>query len=444
MTPEEKKQHRGAKRRKRLEREKKITVPLFAFIGMVLAILMLTLLLWSTKRRQNAHLEVAQPGKLRELLPSIVGLTHGTLLEGNSLQILRNGAFFNSVLAEIAKAKETINFETYVWWKGDICRQIAEALSKKAREGLEVRLLVDASGSSRSDDELFEMMEQAGVKIGRFHPVRISNLGRLNNRDHRKIVVIDGRIGFTGGHGVAEEWTGNGQDLKHWSDIFVRVEGPIVGTLQSAFTENWIEETSNVPAGAKFFPKLEPKGSIPIHAAYSSPSGTVSSVQLLYYLAINAAKKEILIQNPYFLPDDDAISALEKAVERGVDVRVMIPSTDVTDSAIVQHASHHHFGTLLKRGVKIYEYKKTLLHQKVLVVDGYWSSVGSTNFDDRSFELNDEISLGIHDTGVAEQLRTIFFEDMKFTEERKFDEWSDRALKHKAIDGMAFLVNEQL
>lgn len=444
MTPEEKKEQRNLKRRKRLEREKKITVPLFAFIGMVLAILMLTLLLWSTKRRQNAHLDVAQPGELRELLPSIVGLTHGTLLEGNSLQILRNGAFFNSVLAEIAKAKETINFETYVWWKGDICRQIAEALSKKAREGLEVRLLVDASGSSRSDDELFEMMEQAGVKIGRFHPVRISNLGRLNNRDHRKIVVIDGRIGFTGGHGVAEEWTGNGQDLKHWSDIFVRVEGPIVGTLQSAFTENWIEETSNVPAGAKFFPKLEPKGSIPIHAAYSSPSGTVSSVQLLYYLAINAAKKEILIQNPYFLPDDDAISALEKAVERGVDVRVMIPSTDVTDSAIVQHASHHHFGTLLKRGVKIYEYKKTLLHQKVLVVDGYWSSVGSTNFDDRSFELNDEISLGIHDTGVAEQLRTIFFEDMKFTEERKFDEWSDRALKHKAIDGMAFLVNEQL
>jgi len=444
MTPEEKKEHGKEKRRKSLDREKKITVPLFAFIGMILVIIFLALLLWSTKRRQNAHLRVDQPGELEELLPSIVGLTHGTLLQGNSLEILRNGAFFDSVLAEIAKAKETINFETYVWWKGDICRQIAEALSAKAREGLEVRLLVDASGSSRSDDELFEMMEQAGVKIGRFHPIRISNLGRLNNRDHRKIVVIDGRIGFTGGHGVAQEWTGNGQDLKHWSDIFVRVEGPIVGTLQSAFTENWIEETSDVPAGKRFFPKLEPKGSIPIHAAYSSPSGSVSSVQLLYYLAITAAKKEILIQNPYFLPDDDAIEALEKAVARGVDVRVMIPSTDVTDSAIVQHASHHHFGTLLKRGVKIYEYKKTLLHQKVMVIDGYWSSVGSTNFDDRSFELNDEISLGIQDAGVAADLRKIFFEDMKFTEERKFDEWSNRALKHKAIDGMAFLVNEQL
>lgn len=443
MTPE-KKERKRAKSRRQIEREKTVSVPLVALIGMLLAIVVLTLLLWSTKRRQDTHLHVQNPGELRALLPSIVGLTHGTLRPGNSIEILRNGRFFDVLLADIAKARETIHFETYVWWKGDICRRIAEALAAKSRQGVAVRLLVDASGSSRSDDELFEMMSEAGVKIGRFHPLRISNLGRLNNRDHRKIVVIDGRIGFTGGHGIAEEWTGNAQDKQHWSDIFVRVEGPIVGSLQSAFTENWIEETSEVPAGEQFFPKLEPRGTIPMHAAYSSPSGSVSSVQLLYYLAISAAKKEILIQNPYFLPDMDAIRALERAVKRGVEVRVMVPSTEATDSAIVQHASHHRFGTLLERGVRIHEYHKTLLHQKVMVIDGYWSSVGSTNFDDRSFELNDEISLGIADEGTAAQLRNIFIDDLKYTKELSFDRWRKRSLYHKAIDGLAFLGNEQL
>lgn len=441
---EERLARRKERRRKRIAAERKVTVPAVLFYGLIAALVILAVVLWSTKRRQDTHLRVEDPGELRALLPSIAGLTHGVIVPGNSITIHQNGAFFDALLADIARAKKTIHFETYVWWKGDICRRVAEALSAKAKEGVEVRLLVDWSGSSRRDKKLFEMMSEAGVKVARFHPVRISNLGRLNNRDHRKIIVIDGVTGYVGGHGIADEWTGNAQDKEHWRDTFARVEGPIVGQLRSAFSENWIEETGEVFVGDLYFPPLQPAGTIPMHLAYSSPSGSVSSVQLLYYLAISAAKNEILIQNPYFLPDPGAIEALERAVARGVDVRIMLPSTNVTDSALVQHASHHRFGALLDRGIRIYEYEKTLLHQKVMIVDGFWSTIGSTNFDDRSFELNDEVSLGIVDEGVARELRDAFMNDLRSATPVDARGWKDRRITHKLIDGFAFLGNEQL
>lgn len=422
-----------------------VAMPLFLAIGLVLGLILLTAVLWSVKRRVETKLtSVQQQGQRADLLPSIVGLTHGTLIGGNQIKILQNGALFPELITAMQGARESIHFETYVWWKGDICRQVADVLSQKARAGVEVRLMVDASGGSRMENELADQMEKAGVRFRRFHQFRLANLGKMNNRDHRKIVVIDGRIGFTGGHGIADEWTGNAQDKDHWRDTFVRVDGPLVGKLQAAFTENWIEETGEITGGERYFPQIPPAGSSPAHVAYSSPTGSISSVQLLYYLAITAAQRELWIQNPYFLPDRDAIEALAQAVQRGVDVRVMMPSDDVTDNALVQHASHHHFGTLLKRGIRIFEYQKTLLHQKVIVVDGVWATVGSTNFDDRSFELNDEISLGILDPAVAGQLRSTFEEDQKHCVQRTFEEWSDRGLWHKFVDGVTFLGNEQL
>lgn len=222
--------------------------------------------------------------------------------------------------------------------------------------------------------------------------------------------------------------------LKHLRSTFRR----------DAFAENWIEETGEISAGDKYFPKIAPAGPSTAHLAYTSPDGNVSSVQVLYYLAISAARREILIQNPYLLPDTEGIEALADAVRRGVDVRIMVPSDDATDSALVQHASHHHFGTLLQRGVKIYEYERTLLHQKVLVVDGVWSCVGSTNFDERSFEINDEVSIGVVDPAVAAQLRAAFENDLKHAKERKLEEWKNRSLWHKTIDGVAYLGRSQL
>jgi len=305
-------------------------------------------------------------------------------------------------------------------------------------------VLVDASGGRKLKGEVLDALKRAGVRVAHFHPIRISNLGRLNNRDHRKLAIIDGRIAYIGGHCIADEWLGNAQDKKHYRDTAFRVAGPVVNRLQAAFAENWIEETGEIPADDKHFPPLAPVGPSTAHVAFTSPSGSVSSVQVLYYLAITAARREILIQNPYLLPDREAIEALAAAVRRGVDVKIMVPTDDATDSALVQHASHHHFGTLLRRSVKIWEYDRTLLHQKVMVVDGIWSSVGSTNFDDRSFQLNDEVNIGVLDPKVAAQLRADFQADLRYARQRTFKEWENRSWWHKLTDGLAYLGRSQL
>ncbi|HVT45237.1 MAG TPA: cardiolipin synthase [Thermoanaerobaculia bacterium] len=422
-----------------------VAVPLALFVGMIVFMIVLILILWSVKRRRDAEMHVVRHESLADLVPSLAGLTHGSVHEGNDLEILQNGdAFFSRLLEDLRSAKETIHFEAFLWEKGAICDEIAATLAARARHGVEVRLLLDASGSRKMDRRLLTMMQDAGCEVRRFHPHRLSNLGLINNRDHRKIVVIDGRIGYVGGHCISEEWTGNAQDKNHYRDTSVRAEGPIVNSLQSAFTENWSEETGDVLAGARYFPPPRQAGGTAAHLAYVSASGTVSAVQILYYLAIESASERITIQNPYFLPDPEALEALAEAVRRGVEVRVMLPSVRATDSSLVQHASHHHFGSLLERGVKVYEYDKTLLHQKVMVIDGEWASVGSTNFDDRSFEINDEVSLGIIDVEIARQLEEAFERDLEHCIELKLDAWKQRPIGHKLIDGFAYLFNEQL
>ena len=422
-----------------------VRTPLVFFISLLVMVAGLTLLLWSAKRGRATHLRVKQPGDFAALLPSIVGLTQASLDPGNDVKLLENGdQIFPPLLADVAAARESVHIESFIWWKGPICDKLANALAAKARQGVEVRLLVDASGGRKMDRKLEKLMLDAGAQVRQFHPLRFSNLGRMNNRDHRKLAIIDGRIAYIGGFGFAKEWEGHAQDHDHWRDTGVRVSGPVVNRIQGAFCENWIEETGEVPAGEKYFPHIAPAGPTQTHVAYTSPTGSISSVQVLYYLAITSARREIIIQNPYMLPDDDAIAALGDAVKRGVDVKIMVPATGSTDSPIVQHASHHQFGALLKNGVKLWEYQPTLLHQKIIVVDGVWSCVGSTNFDDRSFELNDEISLGVLDPNVAKGLKTAFENDLRSARERQLDEWHHRSLWHKLIDQLAYLGSSQL
>ncbi|HXH42158.1 MAG TPA: cardiolipin synthase [Thermoanaerobaculia bacterium] len=422
-----------------------IRVPIILFAALILAVTGLTVMLWSVERGEDPHLNVKNVGDFSALLPSIIGLTQSSLEGGNQVQLLENGdQFFPLLLRDIANAKQSVHVESYIWGKGDICGQIANALAAKARSGVEVRLLIDASGGHKMDRELSKRMLDSGVRFVRFHPPTLANLGRLNNRDHRKETIIDGRIGYIGGFGFAEEWTGHAQDKDHFRDTGLRVQGPIVNRLQAAFSENWIEETGEIMAGEKYFPHAEPAGSVRAHLAYTSPTGGVSAVQVLYYLAIKAARREIIIQNPYLLPDDDAVAALGEAVKRGVDVRIMVPAAASTDSPIVQHASHHRYGLLMKNGVKIFEYKKTLLHQKIIIVDGVWSCVGSTNFDRRALQLNDEASLGVLDPVLASQLKAVFLDDMKSAEQRDFEHWNHRGLWHKALDGLAYLASSQL
>ena len=421
-----------------------LAIPLWVVVLMSATIILLTIMLWSVKRRRRPHLEFHSDADVDELCLSIAGVTQGTVLGGNRIELLQNGAFWDRVLDDIDRATHTINIEAFLAKKGELARRVAEAVSRKAREGVEVRFMLDGNGGRGIGRKNVKTMRDAGVHVRKYHPIRISNIGLLNNRDHRKIIVIDGRIGHVGGHCITDHWLGDADDKKRYRDISARVEGPVVAQLQSAFAENWIEETGDVPVGEWVFPKLEPAGDARAHAVWLSPAGSPSSLKNLHYMAIHAAHKRITIQNPYFLPDPDARSALLDAARRGVDVRVMIPSTDASDSPLVQHASHHHYGTLLKGGVKIFDYQKTLLHQKVIVVDGAWCAIGSTNFDDRSFELNDEVSLAIYDANVARELEEIFEADLRHAKAVDLDSWKRRSLLHKAHDFGAFLFNEQL
>jgi cardiolipin synthase len=414
---------------------------LAVIVGVVLSLLFM---LWTVQRGRKVRLTLGKVEDLRQSLPSIAGATHGPILDGNRVEVLQNGSgFFPPLLADIARAEESIHIESYVWWKGDICRQVAAALAERARQGVTVRLLLDASGSSRMDKDLHALMGAAGVRVAKYRPLRFSNLGRLNSRDHRKIAVFDGRVGYVFGHGFAQEWVGDAEDAEHWRDTAARVQGPIVGVLQSAFSENWVEETGEVLFGEKLFPRLEPAGATPAHVAYSFQHGSVSSVDLLYRLAFNAAQKELWIQNPYLAPDTSVMALIAYAAARGVDVRIMLPGR-VTDAQFVRHAGHHLYAPLLQHKVRIWEYRKTLNHQKVMVIDGLWSHIGSTNLDNRSFESNDEISLGIVDAEIAAELRRAFLADLADAVEIDYESWRRRPWRHRLGDWTAYRFNELL
>ncbi len=421
-----------------------VTVPVWLVAVTALAFVALMIILWSVKRRRRPHLALAHEGDLHDLIPSMVGATQSTMLDGNAITLHQNGALWDAVFRDMEQATETIHCETFLSKEGELTRRLSDVLCRKAKEGVEVRVMLDGSGGRKFGKQSLTEMCDSGVKVQKYHPFQLRNLGILNNRDHRKIFVIDGRIGYVGGHCLVDTWLGDAQDKQHFRDISARVEGPVVAQLQSTFAENWIEEAGEVPAGEKIFPKLQPAGDMKAHVVWTSPSGSPSTLKLLHYMAIHAARKSITIQNPYFLPDPDARDSLVAAAKRGVNVRIMIPATTASDSKIVQHASHHHYGTLLKGGVKLFDYERTLLHQKVMTIDGCWAAVGSTNFDDRSFEVNDEVTLVVYDERIARELEEIFERDLEHATEMHFEPWRKRPWSHKITDFTAFLFNEQL
>lgn len=411
------------------------------YVGIVIT---LVLLLWSIRRERESHVRVPDLASFEQALPSIAGLTGSPILSGNSVRVLQNGdGFFPVLFEDIENARESIHLETYVWWEGEICIRLARALAAKARQGVEVRLTLDAAGSTKGDKDLFKEIVDAGGQVAYYHPFRLQDIGLFNNRTHRKLAIFDGRIAHVFGHGIAKEWTGNAQDEEHWRDTGVRLQGPIVNTVQAVFAENWVEQTAEVLVGQKYFPALPATGNVRAHMTASSPHGGVSQLEMLYKLAIATSQKELIIQNPYFIPDGELVGLLERAVKRGVDVRIMVPGP-VTDSSVVRHAGHRHYQEILDKGIHICEYQTTLSHQKVMIVDGLWSHVGSTNFDDRSLDINDEASVGLIDEGVAGELRAAFENDMKACKGLDAEAWKKRSLWHKFIDRSSYLLNEQL
>lgn len=377
-------------------------------------------------------------------LQTMHALTGSPLQDGNSVEILENGVeIFPSMLAAIRSAKRSITMETYIYWDGEIARVFAEAIAEKSRGGVEVKLILDAVGSAKMSPSLIEFLQKNGIEILWYHPLRWYTLSRINHRTHRKLLIVDGRVGFTGGVGIADEWLGDADAPDHWRETQVRIEGPAVTQMQYAFMDNWIKAGGLIPTGFDYFPKVEPAGTVPVHVMKSSPSEGVSAVKLFYGLALTSAKHKVSITNAYFIPDADAIRALEGAVRRGVEVRVVVPG-QWSDVPIVRQASRWNYDRLLRRGVKIFEYQGTMIHAKAMVVDGLWTTVGSSNFDARSFRLNDEVNVGIYDAGVAAEMDAMFEKDLARSVEIRLSAWRRRSWFARAKESAADLLKPQL
>ncbi|MEO5671115.1 MAG: phospholipase D-like domain-containing protein [Ramlibacter sp.] len=361
-----------------------------------------------------------------------MGLLIGpSILDGNKATELINGdAIFPSMLGAIRSARKTVLFETYVYWSGDIGNEFADALSERARAGVKVHVLLDWVGSAKIDNDVMKKMKDAGVEVEQYHPLRWYNLGRINNRTHRKLLIVDGAIGFTGGVGIAPLWTGKAQDPEHWRDSHFRVEGPVVAQMQSVMLDNWAKTTGKVLHGVQYFPPLKPAGTESAQMFASSPSGGSESMLMMYLLAITAATRSIDLSSAYFVPDDITRKALVAAVKRGVKLRIITPGENM-DAETVRRASRGLWGELLEAGAEMYEYQPTMYHCKVMIVDGLMTSVGSTNFDVRSFRLNDEANLNIYDAAFAARQTKIFEEDLKQARRITFEAWKARPLRDK-------------
>jgi cardiolipin synthase len=365
-------------------------------------------------------------------------------VEGNRVQVLLNGEeIFPEMLAAIRQARRTLTFETFIYWSGTIGREFADALSQRARAGVKVHVLLDWLGSMRMEDGFIEQLENAGVQVRRYHRPRWGKLHRLNNRTHRKLLVADGTLGFTGGVGIADQWRGSAQDAEHWRDTHFRVEGPVVAQLQGVFLDNWLKATGEVLHGELYFPPLEPRGDQPAQVFSSSPSGGSESMRLMYLMAITAAQRSIHLEASYFVPDELAIRALVAAARRGVQVQIIVPGPWI-DADIVRRASRARWGDLLEAGVKIAEYQETMFHCKVLVVDSLLVSVGSTNFDNRSLSLNDEANLNVMDAGFARRQVEIFEQDLLRTKPVSLAAWRQRPWHEKLLERAASLMGAQL
>jgi cardiolipin synthase A/B len=413
-------------------------------LGSLAVIVVLVLVIWSIRRHRNPILEFECGEPIENMLPSIAGLSLGAVVQGNRVEILENGRLFDVLIDEIDRAQHSVHFETFLWKDGVLGRRMADAFCRRARAGVQVRLMLDANGSRGIGRAVEDQLKQAGCCFSYFHRTRIRHIGVFNNRTHRKIAIIDGRVAFAGGHCIVDSWLGDAQDKQHFADVSIRLHGPIVGHLQSVFSENWVGHTGEMFVGDGVFPALQPEGSVPMHVASLKPEGSAPAVKILHHALICFANRRLWIQNPYFIPEPEAVKAFAQAVKRGVDVRVMMPSTGGSDNPMVQHAGHFVFEKLLRAGVRLFEYPHTLLHQKVIVVDSIWSSVGSCNFDDRSFEINDEVTLGMLDADIARQLEAIFEKYAPQCREITLDDWNRRGLKHRVIERLAYSVNELL
>jgi cardiolipin synthase len=379
---------------------------------------------------------------------------------GGEARLLNNGdGFLPVMLDDIANARRTINFMVYIWEPGEMSKRIATALAARARDGIEVRVLLDGLGGIRAPDEDIDLMKSAGALVQRFRPPSFGRLTRFHKRNHRRAIVMDGRIAYTGGAAVGEKWLGNADSPDHWRDIMVRATGSMAADLQSAFAELWAHCCGEMLVGRDFYPVEESAGDGALHFAgdadardastpprhislISSPSSDEHPVRLFFNLAFLAARERLWITTPYFVPDKGTRLNIAERAKAGVDVRLLLPN-EYTDAKPIRWAAHGFYAKLLEQGVRIWEYQPTMLHSKAIVIDSAWSIVGSANLDIRSKELNEENLLGIQHRPFAEQLEEAFLDDLESAQEIKLEEWKRRGVVARGLERAAAIFSEQ-
>jgi cardiolipin synthase len=410
---------------------------------LVLAALVIAVLAQNGCSRVTPHLvlpdvELSDAG----FLPTIEGLTAAPMTAGNHVEVLLNGdEIFPAQLAAIRGARQTITYAQYFYEEGPNARALAEALAERCQQGVRVHVLLDGFGTLQMPGEYRAVMDKAGCRLATFRPVA-PYVQKANFRNHRRVLVADGRIGFTGGSGASSKWMGNGRTRDHWRETDVRIEGPAVIHLQGAFAENWLEATGEVLGGDPYFPATPARGDMRAQVVRSSPAGGSYSMYTMYLLAISSARRTIFITNPYFVPDEQMTLALVEAPRRGVKVVLLLPGA--IDNNIVRQASRSEFGRLLEAGIAIYEYRAGLLHAKTMVVDSAWSTVGSTNLDRRSFALNEELNVAVHSRAFAGRMERVFADDLAHAQRIDYATWKSRGIGSRILEFFALPLRDQL
>jgi len=378
-------------------------------------------------------------------LASTQALDRPGMVPGNRVSIYQNGVeIFPAMLDAISHAQTSVHLESYIFWSDEVGRRFRDALSERAGRGVEVRLLLDGVGSpKRLTKSDVDTLRRSGCHVEFFRPIRPWMLDVINRRTHRRILVVDGKVGFTGGIGFAEVWDGNADARDHWRDTVVGIEGPAVAQMQSAFGDNWSEVTGDLLVGEKYFPALPAAGNVLASVVPSNPRLSSSASQTLYSVAIAAAERTISLSNSYFVPNDDSLVLLTAASQRGVNVRILVPGK-INDLPVTKAGARSRFGLLLKAGAKIYEYQPTMMHAKTMVVDGVFAIVGSTNFDSRSFRYNDEIDLEVYDEDVAGRLEQMFETDLTRSRPYTFEKWANRTMWERFTEWVLLPVRSQL
>jgi cardiolipin synthase A/B len=376
--------------------------------------------------------------------PTLEAFAGSPIVGGNAVEVLLNGEeIFPALVEAISSAQRTISYAQYFYEDGPVARDVAEALAERCRAGVGVNVLLDGFGTLNMPADYVSLMKNSGCHVAYFRPLGSPAFRKYTNRNHRRILVVDGRVGFTGGSGVSRKWMGNGRVEGHWRDTDVRVEGPVVDYLQAAFAENWLEATGIVLGGEGYFPgRLEPRGKVYAQVARSSPAGGSYAMYTTLLLALSSARRSVYITNPYLLLDDKMRETLIDLVRRGVRVIVLVPGA--IDHNIVRQASRAQFGEMIRGGIEIYEYTPALLHSKTVVIDGVWATIGSTNFDNRSFAGNDELNLIVYDRGVARRLQESFLADIEASRQVTYESWKHRGLGSKMLEVLVLPIRDLL